>query len=169
MSIIEVKDLTYIYCAGTPYERKSLADISMTINQGEVVGIVGRNGSGKSTLVKHFNGLLVPTQGKVTVMGKDTSDKKSRNELWKNVGMVFQFPEKQLFEETVYHEIAYGLQNLGLGKDEITLRVREALFKVGLDGETIENSPPVSLSGGLRRRGSLSQRIGNVSGYSGNG
>lgn len=155
MSAIKVKDLTYVYSPGTSYERKALDGISLHINKGDVLGIVGGNGSGKSTLIKHFNGLLYPASGSITVLGRDTSVKQYRNELWKNVGMVFQFPEQQLFEENVFNEIAYGLKNMGVDVKEIPALVRAALAKVGLEGESIEKFSPVLLSGGLRRRVAL--------------
>lgn len=152
MPVIEVKNLTSIYCQGTAYERKSLDNISLSVEKGDVLGIVGENGSGKSTLIKHFNGLLNPTSGSVIVLGKDTSKKAERNELWKKVGMVFQFPEQQLFEDTVFNEIAYGLKNLGKNSEEIPGIVKDALIKVGLGSESIENISPLLLSGGMRRR-----------------
>jgi len=155
MPIIEVNNLTFTYCPGTPYEKKSLDDISFNVERGDVLGIVGENGSGKSTLIKHFNGLLNPTSGSIKVLGKDLSNSKERNELWKNVGMVFQFPEQQLFEDTVFNEIAYGLKNLGVCKDEIPGMVNEALKKVGLDNESIEQFSPLCLSGGMRRRAAI--------------
>jgi len=155
MPVIEVKNLTSVYCQGTSYERKSLSSVSFAVEKGDVLGIVGENGSGKSTLIKHFNGLLNPTSGSVTVLGKDTSNKAERNELWKKVGMVFQFPEQQLFEDTVFNEIAYGLKNLGKSSDEIPGIVKDALAKVGLGNESIENISPLCLSGGIRRRAAI--------------
>ncbi|GIM29242.1 energy-coupling factor transporter ATP-binding protein EcfA2 [Clostridium polyendosporum] len=152
MQIIEVKNLTYTYYADTPHERKLLDNITFSVEKGAVLGIIGENGSGKSTLLKHFNGTLQPTDGSIKVLGKEISNRQDRNELWKKVGMVFQFPEQQIFEDTVFNEIAYGLKNLGLSKEEIVIRVKEALDKVGLDNEYIEKLPPLSLSGGGRRR-----------------
>lgn len=156
MSIIETKDLTHIYLPGTPYEKKALDGVSFSIKQGEFVGIVGANGSGKSTLVQHFNGLLVPTTGSVVVCGEDTSIKKHRRELWKKVGLVFQFPEQQLFKSTVFDEVAYGLKNLGLNADEIETRVEDTLTRVGLNSREIIHLSPLSLSGGTRRQVALS-------------
>jgi len=152
MSIIEVKNLTYTYCPGTPYERKALDNISLSINKGEFWGVVGANGSGKSTLVQHFNGLLEPTGGRVTVCGKDVSIKQNRTELWKKVGLVFQHPEQQLFEATVFEDVSYGPKNQGLCLQEIRARATDALKKVGLEPQSIADLPPICLSGGLRRR-----------------
>lgn len=155
MAVIVVKDLTHVYLGGTPYEKKALDHVSLSIEPGEFVGIVGANGSGKSTLIQHFNGLLSPTAGSVVVCGKDTSVKQHRSELWKEVGLVFQFPEQQLFEGTVFDEVAYGLKNLGLDGEEIAYRVEDALVKVGLDPAEITQLPPLCLSGGTRRRVAL--------------
>lgn len=155
MSIIEVESLTFIYAQGTPYARKALDDVSFSVEQGEFLGIVGANGTGKSTLVQHFNGLLQPTQGRVTVCGRDTSIKEHSRELWKKVGLVFQFPEQQMFADTVADEVAYGLKNLGYPKSEINVRVREALEQVGLDPEEVTGLSPLVLSGGMRRRVAL--------------
>ncbi len=152
MPIIDVKNLTHVYLPGSPYEKKALDDITLSVNQGEFLGIVGANGSGKSTLIQHFNGLLSPTGGKVTICGQDTSDKKHRNELWKKVGLVFQYPEQQLFEATVFDDVSYGPRNLGLHPEEIKNRVEDALEKVGLEPDTVAELPPICLSGGLRRR-----------------
>lgn len=155
MPIIQTKDLTHIYSVGSSYEKKALDGISLSIDQGEFVGIVGANGSGKSTLIQHFNGLLVPTTGSVMVCGEDTAVKQNRRELWKQVGLLFQFPEQQLFKSTVFDEVAYGLKNLGLNPHEIKNRVRDTLFKVGLNPEEISYRSPVSLSGGTRRQVAL--------------
>lgn len=155
MPIIDVEGLTYIYAKGTPYARKALNQVSLSIDQGEFIGVVGANGSGKSTLVQHFNGLLQPTKGRVTVCGRDTSSKEYRNSLWRKVGMVFQFPEQQLFAETVAQDVAYGLKNLGLSQDEINRRVPFALEQVGLDPTEVADLSPLVLSGGMRRRVAL--------------
>lgn len=152
MPIIDVKNLTHVYLPGAPYEKKALDDITLSVDQGEFLGIVGANGSGKSTLIQHFNGLLSPTGGKVTICGQDTSVKKHRNELWKRVGLVFQYPEQQLFEATVFDDVSYGPRNLGLHPEEIKNRVGDALEKVGLEPGTVAELPPICLSGGLRRR-----------------
>ncbi|MGI5920875.1 MAG: ATP-binding cassette domain-containing protein [Syntrophomonadaceae bacterium] len=151
MPIIETKDLTHIYLAGTPYEKKALDRVSLVIEPGESVGIVGANGSGKSTLVQHFNGLLTPTSGSIMVGGEDTRINRTRKELWKKVGLVFQFPEEQLFKSTVFDEMAFGLENLGLNTQEIKTRVEDTLIQVGLDPSQVAHLPPARLSGGARR------------------
>jgi energy-coupling factor transport system ATP-binding protein len=150
MPIIEIKDLTHVYLAGTPYEKKALEKISFSINQGEFVGIIGANGSGKSTLIQHFNGLLVPTGGTVRVCGEDTLVKRHRRNLWKKVGIVFQFPEQQIFKSTVFEEVAYGLKNMGMNLPEIKNRVEETLAQVGLNPGEVAHLSPLSLSGGTR-------------------
>lgn len=152
MPIIETKDLTHVYLAGTPYEKKALDKVSLSINQGEFVGIIGGNGSGKSTLVQHFNGLLVPTSGSILVCGEDASVKKHRKNLWKKVGIVFQFPEQQIFKSTVFEEVAYGLKNMGMNLSEIKIRVEETLARVGLNPGEVTHLSPLSLSGGTRRQ-----------------
>lgn len=152
MPIIEAKNLTYKYCTGTTYECKALDNITFKVETGDVVGIIGENGSGKSTLIKHLNGILQPTDGSIKIFGKDICDKQYRNELWKKVGIVFQFPEQQIFEDTVFNEIAYGLKNLQVSKEEIPVRVKSSLEKVGLEYESIISISPLCLSGGIRRR-----------------
>lgn len=151
-NIIDIKDLSYVYLPGTPYGQQALKDINMVLNQGELLGLFGGNGSGKSTLAKLLNGLLYPSRGKVRVCGIDTSIKELRNELWKKVGLVFQYPEQQIFEANIYDEVAYGPRNLGLKEAEVKSRVYQALEKVGLLPETLVNLSPVKLSGGVRRR-----------------
>jgi len=155
MPIIETRDLTHIYLPGTPYQRRALDEVSLTIEEGEFVGIIGANGSGKSTLMQHFNGLLIPSSGKVLVDGKDTSVKGYRNELWKQVGLVFQFPEQQIFASTVYDEVAYGLKKLGLARPIVKQRVEEGLSMVGLDSRDILSLSPLCLNGGTRRQVAL--------------
>jgi energy-coupling factor transport system ATP-binding protein len=152
MPIIEIRNLSYVYHPNTPYEKKALDDISFTVGKGEFLGIVGSNGSGKSTLIQHFNGLIYPELGSILVSGQDTRDKDFREQLWKKVGLVFQFPEKQLFEATVFDELAYGLKNMGLAAAEIEMRVDEALKSVGLEPEQSRKRSPFSLSGGMMRR-----------------
>mgnify|MGYP001166005182 FL=1 len=147
---IKVENLSYIYMKGTPFEKPALKDINIEIGDGEFVAIIGHTGSGKSTLVQHFNGLLKPTAGKVIVNGIDTSGKNLRD-LRRQVGIVFQYPEHQLFEETVYKDIAFGLKQLGLEENEIDRRVRKAMGIVGL-GESILDKSPFELSGGQKRR-----------------
>lgn len=151
MPVIETKNLTYIYSPETRYEKKALDDLSIRVNRGEFLGVVGANGSGKSTLVQHFNGLLVPTTGSVMVCGKDVSNKQQQSALWNKVGLVMQYPEQQLFEATVFDDVAYGPRNMGLDGAEVRVRTLEALIKVGLD-ESILDMPPLCLSGGMRRR-----------------
>ena len=150
--ILEVKNLYHTYSAGTPFEHAALEDISFCVERGEFVGIIGHTGSGKSTLIQHLNGLLKPTSGSVLLDGKDIwSDKKLTRQSRFRVGLVFQYPEYQLFEETVYKDIAFGPKNMGLGEDEIARRVREAAGFVGITEELLEVSP-FDLSGGQKRR-----------------
>lgn len=149
MSIV-VENLSHIYMKGSPFERKALDNVSLVINQGEFVGIIGHTGSGKSTLVQHFNGILKPTSGRVIVDGIDTSNK-GLKELRKKVGIVFQYPEQQLFEETVYKDIAFGLKQLNQKEDEIDKKIRKVIKIVGLNEDILEKSP-FELSGGQKRR-----------------
>ena len=151
-SILEVKNLTYIYSAGTPFEHKALDDISFSVERGEFIGIIGHTGSGKSTLMQQLNGLLKPTSGTVLLDGQDIwSDKKLTRQARFRVGLVFQYPEYQLFEETVYKDIAFGPKNMGLSPEEVDRRVREAAGFVGLTEQQLEVSP-FDLSGGQKRR-----------------
>ena len=150
--ILEVNDLTYIYSVGTPFEHKALDHISFSVEPGEFIGIIGHTGSGKSTLMQQLNGLLKPTSGQVLLDGVDIwSDKKLTRQARFRVGLVFQYPEYQLFEETVYRDIAFGPKNMGLDEKEIDRRVREAAGFVGLTEEQLEVSP-FDLSGGQKRR-----------------
>ena len=150
--ILEAKNLTYIYSAGTPFEHKALDDISFSVERGEFIGIIGRTGSGKSTLMQQLNGLLKPTSGTVLLDGQDIwSDKKLTRQARFRVGLVFQYPEYQLFEETVYKDIAFGPKNMGLSAEEVDRRVREAAGFVGLTEQQLEVSP-FDLSGGQKRR-----------------
>ena len=150
--ILEVKNLTYIYSAGTPFEHKALDDISFSVERGEFIGIIGHTGSGKSTLMQQLNGLLKPTSGTVLLDGQDIwSDKKLTRQARFRVGLVFQYPEYQLFEETVYKDIAFGPKNMGLSAEEVDRRVREAAGFVGLTEQHLEVSP-FDLSGGQKRR-----------------
>jgi energy-coupling factor transport system ATP-binding protein len=149
---LEVKNLTHVYSAGTPFEHKALDHVSFAVDRGEFIGIIGHTGSGKSTLMQHLNGLLKPDGGQVLLDGVDIwSDKKITRQTRFRVGLVFQYPEYQLFEETVYKDIAFGPKNMGLGKDEIDRRVREAAALVGLTEEQLQVSP-FDLSGGQKRR-----------------
>lgn len=150
--ILEVKNLTYIYSVGTPFEHKALDDISFSVERGEFIGIIGHTGSGKSTLMQQLNGLLKPTSGTVLLDGQDIwSDKKLTRQARFRVGLVFQYPEYQLFEETVYKDIAFGPKNMGLSAEEVDRRVREAAGFVGLTEQQLEVSP-FDLSGGQKRR-----------------
>ena len=150
--ILQVKNLQHTYSIGTPFEHVALQDVSFDVNPGEFLGIIGHTGSGKSTLIQHLNGLLKPTSGQVLLDGKDIwTDKATTRQSRFRVGLVFQYPEYQLFEETVYKDIAFGPKNMGLSKDEIDRRVREAASFVGLSEEQLEVSP-FDLSGGQKRR-----------------
>ena len=150
--ILEIRNLTHIYSAGTPFEHTALENVSFSVERGEFIGIIGHTGSGKSTLIQHLNGLLKPTSGSVLLDGKDIwSDKTYTRQARFRVGLVFQYPEYQLFEETVYRDIAFGPTNMGLDKKEIDRRVREAASFVGLTEEQLEASP-FDLSGGQKRR-----------------
>jgi len=150
--ILEVQNLTHIYSVGTPFEHTALEDVSFSVKRGEFVGIIGHTGSGKSTLMQHLNGLLKPTAGHVILDGKDIwTDKAVTRQARFRVGLVFQYPEYQLFEETVYKDIAFGPKNMGLNADEIDRRVREAAGFVGITEEQLEMSP-FDLSGGQKRR-----------------
>ena len=150
--ILQVQNLNYIYSAGTPFEHRALENVSFSVNRGEFIGIIGHTGSGKSTLMQQLNGLLKPTSGKVLLDGVDIwSDKKLTRQARFRVGLVFQHPEYQLFEETVYKDIAFGPRNMGLSSDEIDRRVREAAAIVGLTEAQLQVSP-FDLSGGQKRR-----------------
>ena len=150
--ILEIQNLNHIYSAGTPFEHVALKDVSFAVERGEFIGVIGHTGSGKSTLMQHMNGLLKPTSGKVLLDGVDIwSDKKLTRQSRFRVGLVFQYPEYQLFEETVYKDIAFGPKNMGLSDEEIDRRVREAAGFVGLTEEQL-NVSPFDLSGGQKRR-----------------
>ena len=150
--ILQVKDLSYVYSAGTPFEHKALDNVNFTLNRGEFVGIIGHTGSGKSTLMQQLNGLLKPTSGQVLLGGVDIwSDKQFTRQARFRVGLVFQYPEYQLFEETVYKDIAFGPKNMGLSDAEIDKRVREAAGFVGITQRQLQVSP-FDLSGGQKRR-----------------
>ena len=150
--ILQVKNLNYVYSAGTPFEHKALDNVSFSVKRGEFIGIIGHTGSGKSTLMQHLNGLLKPTSGEILLDGKDIwSDKALTRQARFRVGLVFQYPEYQLFEETVYKDIAFGPKNMKLSEEEIDRRVREAAGFVGLTEQQLEVSP-FDLSGGQKRR-----------------
>lgn len=155
MGIIRTENLTYVYGEGTPFRKVALDNIDIDIEEGEIVGIIGRTGSGKSTLIQHFNGLLKPTSGSVFIDGEELFKDKARlKDIRFKVGLVFQYPEYQLFEETVYKDIAFGPRNMGLSEDEIDRRVRETAKLVGLKPEHLDKSP-FELSGGQKRRAAI--------------
>ena len=152
MSIV-IEKLNYVYMAGGPYETHALHDVSLTIEDGEFIGLIGHTGSGKSTLVQHLNGLLKPSSGRILVDGLDLADKQTdKRAVRRKVGLVFQYPENQLFEETVEKDIAFGPKNLGLDDAEISRRVREAMEKVALDYNRLKDRSVFELSGGQMRR-----------------
>lgn len=151
---IEVRHLTHVYAAGTPFENRALDDISFTVEDGEFVGLIGHTGSGKSTLIQHLNALMKPTSGSVLVDGADVNEGGKRFEVRRRVGLVFQYPEYQLFEETVEKDVAFGPRNLGISEEEIRVRVREALEVVGLAPDDWKKSP-FDLSGGQKRRAAI--------------
>lgn len=149
---IELNNVDYIYNEGLPNEVYALKDINLEINSKEVIGLIGQTGSGKSTLVQLLNGLLIPTNGDVIIDGNNSKEKSKRKVSRFKVGLVFQYPENQLFEETISKDIAFGPKNMGLKEDEIDLRVKEAMAKVGLDYETYKDVSPFEISGGQQRR-----------------
>lgn len=150
---ISIENLTHIYMKGTPFEKKALDNVSVKINDGEFVALIGHTGSGKSTLIQHINGLLKPDSGKIFIDDIDITDKNTKlSEIRKRVGLVFQYPEYQLFEETIEKDIAFGPKNLGLTGDEIANRVKRAMKMVDLDYETYKDKSPFDLSGGQKRR-----------------
>ena len=150
---IKVDHISYTYMPGAPYEKEALKEISLEIKKGEFIAVIGHTGSGKTTLVQHFNGLLHPTKGQVSLDGVDLAGKTKEARAARNkIGMVFQYPEQQLFAETVYEDIAFGPKNMGLPYEEIKERVTDAMRFVGLDFETFAGRSPFSLSGGQMRR-----------------
>ena len=151
---IKAEHLTYIYGEGTAFEQYALKDVNFEIPDGQFVGLIGHTGSGKSTLIQHLNALMLPTSGKVLVDGTDTSEKGKATEIRKNVGLVFQYPEYQLFEETVEKDAAFGPRNLGLSEEEIKERVTHALNLTGISEENRKKSP-FELSGGQKRRAAI--------------
>ena len=153
--ILEIQKLSHIYSPDTPFEHAALSNVDLTISRGEFVGLIGHTGSGKSTLVQHMNGLLKPTSGHVLFDGRDIwEDPKFTRQIRFRVGLVFQYPEYQLFEETVYADIAFGPKNMGLSKDEIDARVRRAAGFVGISEAELAKSP-FDLSGGQKRRAAI--------------
>ncbi len=152
MPIIETKNLSHLYSPGTPFAHYALRDVNFSAERGEFLGIIGHTGSGKSTLIQHLNGLLRPTSGQILFDGQDIyQSKKFTHEIRFRVGLVFQYPEYQLFEETVFKDISFGPKNMGLSEQEVEARVREAAGFVGIPDENLERSP-FELSGGQKRR-----------------
>lgn len=151
--LIELKDVSHYYSKGSHYEVKALDQVNLQINEGEFVAIIGHTGSGKSTLIQHFNGLIEPTEGEVIVEGQSLRDPKTvKAKIRQKVGLVFQYPEHQLFEETVAKDIAFGPLNLGFSKEETEKLVRETMERVGLPYEKYKDQSPMALSGGEKRR-----------------
>lgn len=152
MAVIKTEDLTYIYSKGTPFEKTAVDNVSLSIEEGEMIGVMGHTGSGKSTLIQHFNGLLKPEAGRIFLDGKDIwEDKTKIRDVRFKVGLVFQYPEYQIFEETVFDDIAFGPKNIGLDEAEIKRRVLETAHDIGLSEELMKRSP-FELSGGQKRR-----------------
>lgn len=152
---IKINHLTHIYGEGTAFEKKALDDINLEIKDGEFIGLIGHTGSGKSTLIQHLNALLIPTSGEVLLNGENIyADKTKLKSIRQRVGLVFQYPEHQLFEMTLYKDVAYGPGNLGLSEEEIDKRVRSAFETVGL-GEDMYDKSPFELSGGQKRRAAI--------------
>ncbi|WP_346867654.1 energy-coupling factor transporter ATPase [Clostridium sp. UBA1353] len=150
---IKIENLTHIYMAKTPFEKVALSNVNVNINDGEFVALIGHTGSGKSTLIQHMNGLLKPNQGKIFVDGVDiTASGVKLTDIRKKVGLVFQYAEYQLFEETIEKDILFGPKNLGLNDEEALARTKRAMDMVGLDYETYRNKSPFDLSGGQKRR-----------------
>lgn len=150
--MIKIEHLDYVYQSGMPYEMHALRDINLEIPDGDFTAVIGHTGSGKSTLIQHLNGLIKPTGGKIIINGTDITDSKTdMREIRRKVGLVFQYPENQLFEETVYKDIAFGPKNMGLGEEEIKKCVKEAIKSVNLDEDILEKSP-FELSGGQKRK-----------------
>jgi len=152
---IIIEQLSHTYLPGSQLAYPALSDVSLTVQDGEFLGIIGHTGSGKSTLIQHLNGLLLPTAGSVLVDGLDTREKKLRKQIRSLVGMVFQYPEYQLFEETVERDVAFGPKNMGLSEEEVAPRVKEALTLVGLNPDEFAEKSPFELSGGEKRRAAL--------------
>lgn len=151
--LIDIKNLSYIYSKGTPFEVKALDNINLSIGEGEIVALIGHTGSGKSTLIQHFNGLVDPTEGEVFIEGESLKDDKvNKSKVRQKIGLVFQYPEHQLFEETVAKDIAFGPLNLGYSKEEVEIMVKDTMERVGLDYEEYKDESPMELSGGEKRR-----------------
>lgn len=150
---IKIENLTHVYMPKTPFETIALDNINLELEEGKFYALIGHTGSGKSTLIQHLNGLLKPTSGKIIIDGMDITDKKTvMSEVRKKVGLVFQYPEYQLFEETIAKDIAFGPKNLGLSEEEVSVRVKRAMDMVGLDYEKYKDLSPFEISGGQKRR-----------------
>ena len=161
MAILECENLTYLYSVGTPFETAAIEGVSFSADKGEIIGVIGHTGSGKSTLIQHLNGLLEPHKGTVTLFGKDIWAKEHRKKIRSvrfAVGLCFQYPEYQIFEETVFREIAYGPTQMGLDEEEIARRVYESMEFVGIKRE-LEKESPFDLSGGQKRRVAIASII----------
>lgn len=161
MAFLVCENLEYLYSVGTPFQTAAVSDISLSVEEGELIGIIGHTGSGKSTLIQHFNGLLQPHGGKVFVDGKDIWSKENKKNIRQvrfAVGLCFQYPEYQIFEETVYREIAFGPKQMGLEDDEIDRRIRQSIEFVGISPEILDKSP-FDLSGGQKRRVAIASII----------
>ena len=150
---IKIENLTHVYMPKSPFEKKALDNVNLVIEDGEFLALIGHTGSGKSTLIQHLNGLLEPTSGRILVDDIDITDKEAKlTEIRKKIGLVFQYPEYQLFEETIEKDIAFGPNNLELSSEEVSRRVKKSMEMVGLDYETYKNVSPFDLSGGQKRR-----------------
>ena len=150
---IKIENLTHVYMPKSPFEKKALDNVNLVIEDGEFLALIGHTGSGKSTLIQHLNGLLEPTSGRILVDDIDITNKESKlTEIRKKIGLVFQYPEYQLFEETIEKDIAFGPNNLELSSEEVSRRVKKSMEMVGLDYETYKNVSPFDLSGGQKRR-----------------
>ena len=150
---IKIENLTHVYMPKTPFEKKALDDVSLVIEDGEFLALIGHTGSGKSTLIQHLNGLLEPSSGRILVDDIDITNKETKlTNIRKKIGLVFQYPEYQLFEETIEKDIAFGPNNLGLTQEEVSKRVKKSMEMVGLDYETYKDISPFDLSGGQKRR-----------------
>ena len=150
---IKIENLTHVYMPKSPFEKKALDNVNLVIEDGEFLALIGHTGSGKSTLIQHLNGLLEPTSGRILVDDIDITNKEAKlTEIRKKIGLVFQYPEYQLFEETIEKDIAFGPNNLGLYSEEVSRRVKKSMEMVGLDYETYKDVSPFDLSGGQKRR-----------------
>lgn len=153
---IKIENLTHVYMPKTPFEKKALDNVNLTIEDGEFLALIGHTGSGKSTLIQHLNGLLEPSSGRILVDEVDITSKEVKlTDIRKKIGLVFQYPEYQLFEETIEKDVAFGPNNLGLSAEEVSNRVKKSMEMVGLDYETYKDVSPFDLSGGQKRRGAI--------------